>query len=72
MLGATLVLTALIMVLGMPAPWPQGRAAGTTVGVGAGGDAFGPNAVTIAQRDTVTWNWVAGKHSVTSSTSPAR
>jgi plastocyanin len=67
-LGAALALTALIMVVGAPAPWPQGEAAVTTVGVGAGGDAFGPNAVTIAQGDTITWNWVGGKHSVTSTT----
>src|SRR4051812_12933578 len=68
-IGAALALTALIMVAGMPGPWPKGHAAATTVGVGAGGDAFGPNAVTIAQGDTVTWEWVGGRHSVTSSTS---
>jgi plastocyanin len=66
-IGAALALTALIMIVGAPAPWPQGHAAATTVGVGAGGDVFGPAAVTVAQGDTVTWNWVGGQHSVTSS-----
>jgi plastocyanin len=66
-LGAALALTALIMIVGAPAPWPQGHAAATTVGVGAGGDAFGPAAVTVAEGDTVTWQWVGGRHSVTSS-----
>lgn len=65
-LGGALALTAAIMALGAPAPWPEGHAAPATVGVGAGGDAFDPAAVTVAQGDTVTWQWQSGQHSVTS------
>jgi plastocyanin len=65
-LGGALVLTAIIVVLGAPAPWPTGDAAPATVGVGAGGDTFGPADVTVAQGETVTWQWQAGRHSVTS------
>ena len=68
-LGGALALTAAIMVLGAPAPWPQGHAAPDTVGVGAGGNAFGPADVTVAQGDTVTWQWQGGQHSVTSTSS---
>src|SRR3954469_2463119 len=65
-LGGALALTAAIMALGAPAPWPQSHAAPATVGVGAGGPVFGPAAVAVAQSDTVTWQWQAGQHSVTS------
>jgi plastocyanin len=67
-LGAAVALTVTIMVVGAPGPWPQGHAAATTVGVGTGGDAFGPAAVTIAQGDSVTWQWQSGNHTVTSAT----
>src|SRR4051795_9512413 len=65
-LGGALALTAAILALGAPAPWPQSHAAPATVGVGAGGPVFGPAAVTVAQGDTVTWQWQGGQHSVTS------
>jgi plastocyanin len=55
---------ALIMVA--LAPWSsrETNAAETIVQVGAGGDIFGPKAVTINQGDTVTWQFT-GKHTVT-------
>src|SRR3954447_12142057 len=68
-LGGALALTAGILALGAPAPWPQSHAAPATVGVGAGGPVFGPAAVTVAQGDTVTWQWQGGQHSVTSASS---
>src|SRR4051795_10446166 len=68
-LGGALALTAGILALGAPAPWPQSHAAPATVGVGAGGPVFGPAAVTVAQGDTVTWQWQGGQHSVTSTSS---
>src|SRR3954469_14139907 len=68
-LGGAVALTAAIMALGAPGPWPQRHAAPATVGVGAGGPVFGPAAVTVAQGDTVTWQWQGGQHSVTSASS---
>jgi plastocyanin len=69
-LASVLAMTALILVVGAPAPWPNGEAAQTTVGVGAGGsDAFGPTDIAVAQGDTVVWTWQSGTHDVTS-TSP--
>jgi len=68
-LGGAIALTAAIMALGAPAPWPESHAAPATVGVGSGGPVFGPAAVTVAQGDTVTWQWQGGQHSVTSTSS---
>src|SRR4051794_15829690 len=67
--GGAIALTAAIMALGAPAPWPESHAAPATVGVGSGGPVFGPAAVTVAQGDTVTWQWQGGQHSVTSTSS---
>jgi plastocyanin len=39
-------------------------AADQTVTVGAGGDRFGPAAVTINQGDTITWSWRDSGHNV--------
>src|SRR4051812_26995378 len=64
-LGGAIALTAAIMALGAPAPWPESHAAPATVGVGSGGPVFGPAAVTVAQGDTVTWQWQGGPHSGT-------
>src|SRR3954469_5915109 len=65
-LGGAVALTAAIMALGAPGPWPQSHAAPATVGVGAARPGFRPAAVTVAQGDTVTWQWQGGQHSVTS------
>lgn len=43
-------------------------ASGPTVQVGQGGLNFEPKVITITARQTVTWNWVVGGHSVTSDT----
>jgi hypothetical protein len=40
-LGAALALTAAVMIVGAPAPWPESHAAATAVGVGGSSETFG-------------------------------
>lgn len=65
------LLTAGILVIGAPFPWPFGKGADQPVAIGPG-DTFNPAQVTIREGDTIVWTFDGKKHTVTSTGGPGQ
>src|SRR4051795_13473860 len=57
--------TAAILVIGAPGPWPFGHSAGQGDGNLGPGDRFTPASGTVHEGDTVTWHFDGNSHTVT-------